>query len=126
MPDVSGARRIVVSSARTEAAAAAAGIQTNAATGGTVGLRPPSSSDWLARYALDSRNSTSTTYLGVDGISMPLDPADHGPVLPGMIASWNIEKYVTRLLHAVPAPGNRHARHASWPWISSCSTSSGK
>ena len=50
-------------------------------------------------------------YLGVDGISMPLILLTTVLSFLAMIASWNIDKIRARLLHPVPAAGNRHARH---------------
>ena len=68
------------------------------------------SRDWVARYAWIPRFNIEY-YLGVDGISMPLDPADHGSQLPGDDRELEHRPVRARLLHPVPAPGNRHARH---------------
>ena len=76
---------------------------------------------WIRRFNIDY-------YLGVDGISMPLILLTTVLFFLSMIASLEAStKHVrTRLLHAVPAPRDRHARARSWRSTSSCSTSSGK
>jgi NADH-quinone oxidoreductase subunit M len=68
--------------ARADTAAASAG-----------GLRPPASSDWLARLPW-IRQFNIQYFLGVDGISVPLILLTTLLSFLAIIASWKIEKYV--------------------------------
>src|SRR4051812_29540710 len=79
--------------ARSDAATAAGGVQTNPATGIKTGLRPAPSNDWVARYPW-IRQFNIDYFLGVDGISVALILLTTFLSFLAIIASWKIEKYV--------------------------------
>ncbi len=79
--------------ARTDAAAAAQGVQTSPATGTATGLRPPPSGYWVARLPW-VRQFNIEYFLGVDGISVALILLTTGLSFLAIIASWGIERYV--------------------------------
>lgn len=79
--------------ARADAAAAASGIQTDAATGARKGARPAAADDWLARVPW-IRQFNIEYFLGVDGISVALVVLTTFLSFLALVASWKIEKYV--------------------------------